>query len=187
MGRGDRRPLEDVVEDADEPGCRQVGAEGTVGLASADELLDPPGRLGVELPDPPGREDRLRGLEHGVGVGDQPPARLDQGAQRLAWVAGEIKAAQHRLAALQEPDQGGLDERLAGGEVAVDGDPAQPGRLGDLAHAGRGGAAQAGRGGVEDPGRVLLGIGPAAGPGSRVGHAIGSNKLDNGVWVMVHR
>jgi hypothetical protein len=71
-----RRPL-DVVEDADEPGCRQVGAEGTFGLAAADELLDPLGGLGVELADPPGRQDRLGGLEDGVGVGDQAPARLD--------------------------------------------------------------------------------------------------------------
>jgi hypothetical protein len=50
----------------------------------------------VELPDPPGRQHRLRGLEHGAGIGDQPPARLDEHAQRLARVAAEVESGQHR-------------------------------------------------------------------------------------------
>jgi hypothetical protein len=46
--------FEEVVQDADEPGCWQVGAEDAVGLAAADEFLDSLGWLGVELADPPG-------------------------------------------------------------------------------------------------------------------------------------
>jgi hypothetical protein len=52
-----------------------------------------------------------------------------RGAQGLAWIAGEIQSCQHRLALFEESGQGRLDEGLAGGEVAVDGGPAHPGRL----------------------------------------------------------
>ena len=63
----------------------------------------------------------MGGLEDGAGVGDQVPAGGDEDGQGLAGVAGEVEAGQDRLALVEEAGQGGLDEGVAGGEVAVDG------------------------------------------------------------------
>jgi hypothetical protein len=60
-----------------------------------------------------------------------------------------------------------VDEGFAGGEVAVEGDPANPGGAGDVGEAGIGVAAEVGEAGVQDGGDVALGIGAA--PGLAVG------------------
>lgn len=94
------------------------------------------------------------------------------------WVAGRVDRRQSLLGPLRGMGEHRVDELGPGGEVPVQGGPADPGRLGDLAHAHVRVARQAGQGGVQDRAGVAPGVGPQV---SRVaGHACPSYRLVEG-------
>src|SRR5215213_5809580 len=103
------------------------------------------------------------GQQAAVMVHD-PPRGMDEARQRLgrgAVVDGDF--LQRRISPADGVGQHRVDEGLAGGEVAVQGDPANPGAAGDVGKTGVGIAAEASQAGVQDGGDVALGIGAAPG------------------------
>ena len=131
------------------------------------------------------RECGLRGDHQAAVPVRDVPAGLEQPAERGARVAGEVDRLEHRVAGRHSPLDHLGDERAAGLEVAVESDPADTCRGGDVVDARIRVAGQAFGGRVEDRGDVLAGVGPLrSGLGARRGGGH-ENKLYTSVRVVV--
>jgi hypothetical protein len=103
-------------------------------------------------------------------AGGHLPARLDQPDQRGSGgqvvQPGGVEGRRHLRGGVLDD---GIEQRLPGWEVGIDGLPADPGGPGDVLHAGAGIRVQGLGGRLQDRGDALPGVGPLpSAPGLRL-------------------
>src|ERR1022692_864385 len=145
---------------SNEPGGRDTAVEVAAFLPALDDLMQPFHARAVPVEVFVGAdrghifpEERVAGAHLPAGV-EQPDQRL---GRRCLLEPGRLERRRHLGCGLLDD---GVQQRLAGGEVGVDGLPADPGSPGDVLDARLWLRAQDFGGRLQDRGDVLLGIRP---------------------------